>query len=115
MSTVPSTVYLMYYLLFYFIQSESPSSETSLELIGGMGQVTKNNLIFKRMNTLLVVHGQNQDTALNFWRIVVPDKKEIKRHIVQKMHSIPYSAHLGIQRTIARFRKSFFGRECWGT
>ena len=71
-------------------------------------------MIFKRMNSLLVVHDQNQDTDLDFWRIIVPDKQEIKKHIVQEMHSIPYSAHLGIQRTIARVRKSFYWKGMLG-
>ena len=96
-------------------QNESYYSEVLLEPTGGMKQIIKNKLIFKRMNSLLVVHEQNQDAGLNFWRIIVPDKQEIKEHIVQEMHSTPYSAHPGIQRTIARARKSFFGNEYWGT
>ena len=77
-------------------------------LSGGMNQVRQNNLIFKRMNQLLVVHDQNQDVELDFWRIVVPDKLDIKQQIVQELHSTPYSDHLGIQRTIAKVRRSFF-------
>ena len=67
-----------------------------------------NDLVFKKMNEILVVHDRNQDKDLDFWRIIVPDKQEIKEHIVQVMHSIPYSAHPGIQRTIARVKKSFY-------
>ena len=66
-----------------------------------------NDLRFKKMNEILAVHDRNQDKDLEFWRIVVPDKQEIKEHIVQEMHSIPYSAHPGIQRTIAKVSKSF--------
>ena len=60
------------------------------------------------MNNLLFVHDQSQDVDLNFWRIVVPDNFEIKGQIVQEMHSTPYNAHPGIQRTIAKVRKSFY-------
>ena len=66
-----------------------------------------NNLIFKRMNSLLMVHDQKQDESLDFWRIVVPEDEQIKERIIQEMHSTPYSAHPGIQRTIGRVRKSF--------
>ena len=45
---------------------------------------------------------------LDFWGVVVPDKLEIKEHIVQEMHSIPYIAHPGIQRTIAKVSNSFY-------
>ena len=67
-----------------------------------------NDLVFKKMNGILAVHDRNQDKDLDFWRIVVPDKQEIKEHIVQEMHSTPYSAHPGIQRTITKVRKSFY-------
>ena len=96
------------------LRNESPYTEVLLELSGGMRQVSKDNLIFKRMNSLLVVHDQKQDVDLDFWRIVVPDKQEIKEHIVQEMHSTPYNAHLGIQRTIARVRKSFYWKGILG-
>ena len=66
------------------------------------------------MNALLVAHDQNQDADLDFYRIVVPDKQKIKEHIVQEMHSTPYSAHPGIQRTIARVRKSFYWKGMLG-
>ena len=90
------------------LQNESPYSEVLTELSGGIKQTRKNNLIFKRMNNLLFVHDQNQDSDLDFWRIIVPEKEEIKSQVVQELHSTPYSAHPGIQRTIAKVRRSFF-------
>ena len=74
----------------------------------------KNNLIFKRTNGLLFVHDQNQDVDIDFWRIVVPDSEEIKAQIVRELHSTPYSAHPGIQRTIARVRRYFFWKGMLG-
>ena len=67
------------------------------------------------MNGMLVVHDQNQDAKLDFWRIVVPEMNEIKIRIVQELHSTPYSAHPGIQRTIARVRRSFWWEGMLGT
>ena len=96
------------------LQSESPYSEILQDLSGGTRQIVKNNLIFKRMNGMLVVHDQNQDAELDFWRIVVPETNEIKARIVQELHSTPYSAHPGIQRTIARVRRSFWWKGMLG-
>ena len=56
----------------------------------------------------MVVHDQNQDMNINFWRIVVLDNLNIKEQIVRELHSTPYSAHPGIQRTIAKVRRSFY-------
>ena len=66
------------------------------------------------MNELLFVHNQTQDADLEFWRIVVPDKHEIKESMGQEMHSTPYSAHLGIKRTIAKVRRSFYWKGMLG-
>ena len=73
-----------------------------------------NNLISKIINSLLMVHDQNQDDNLDFWRIVVPEGEGIKEHIIQELHSTPYSAHPGIQRTIGRVRKSFYWKGMLG-
>ena len=54
------------------LQNEVPYSEILQELSVGTRHVVRNNLIFKRMNFLLVVHDQSQDSELDFWRIVVP-------------------------------------------
>ena len=96
------------------LQHEVPYAEILKELFGGMNQVRQNSLIFKRMNQLLFVHDQNQDVDLDFWRIVAPDKLDIKDQIVQELHSTPYSAHLGIQQTTAKVRRSFFWKGMLG-
>ena len=48
------------------LQSEAPYSQILKELEGGARQTILNNLIFKRMNSLLVVHDQKQDDNLDF-------------------------------------------------
>ena len=66
------------------------------------------------MSRILVVHDQSQDTELAFWRIVVPEDPSIKEHKMHELHSTPYSAHPGIQRTIARVRRSFYWKGMLG-
>ena len=60
------------------LQSESPYPEILLELFAGTRQVVKSNLIFKCMNSLLVVHDHNKDSDLDFSRIVVPDDPQTR-------------------------------------
>ena len=100
--------------LYSFLQHEVPYADILKELLGGTKQVKKNNLIFKRMNGLLFVHDQHQDVDIDFWRIVVPENFEIKEQIVRELHSTPYSAHPGIQRTIAKVRRSFYWKGMLG-
>ena len=91
-----------------YLQHESPYAEILEEISGGTKQVVKNSLIFKRMNGILFVHDQSQDSNLDFWRIVVPENEALRTQVVQELHCTPYSAHPGIQRTIARVKRSFY-------
>ena len=70
----------------------------------------KNEEIYKMLNGILLLHQTRQDTELDYWRIVVPDNREIRDKVEQELHSIPYCAHPGIQRTLGEVRKSFFGK-----
>ena len=91
-----------------FLQHESPYAEILQELQNGSTQVIRNSLIFKRMHGILYVHDQRQDADLDFWRIIVPENEQMKSQVVQELHCTPYSAHPGIQRTIARVKRSFW-------
>ena len=93
--------------LYSLLQHEVPYADIMKELLGGTRQIKKNNLIFRRMNELLVADDENQDVNLDFWRVVVPDNIEIKEQIVRELHSTPYNPRPGIQRTIAKVRRSF--------
>ena len=97
--------------LYSLLQKEVPYAEIIQELEAGRTNVRKNDEVYKMLNGILLVHQNRQDAELNKWRIVVPDNKEIRDKVVQELHSIPYSAHPGIQRTIGKVRKSFFGKE----
>ena len=96
------------------LRNEHPYTDVITQLQGGMRQVSVNDLTYKILNSLLVIHDQKQDVSLDFWRIVVPDDGEIKRRIIQELHSTPYSAHPGIQRTIGRVRQSFYWKGMLG-
>ena len=64
------------------LRNEHPYTDVITQLQGGMRQVSVNDLTYKILNSLLVIHDQKQDVSLDFWRIVVPDDGEIKRRII---------------------------------
>ena len=90
------------------MRNEAPYDEIIVELESGRAQVVKNDEVYKRMNGILAVHSHRQDAELDFWRIVVPSDANTKEKIMQELHSTPYSAHPGIQRTLGKVRRSFF-------
>ena len=96
------------------LQHESPYAEILQELQGGSKQVVRNSLVFKRMHGILYIHDQSQDSDLDFWRMIVPENEVGKTQVVQELHCTPYSAHPGIQRTVARVKRSFWWKEMVG-
>ena len=40
--------------------------------------------------------------------MVVPDDLDVKSLLVSELHSVPYSAHPGVQRTIGKVRRYFW-------
>ena len=94
--------------MYSLLKQEVLYSDIIQELEQGRTNIKKGNDVYKMTNKILLVHSTGQDTTLDYWRIVVPDNKEIRDQVVEELHSIPYSAHPGIQRTIGKVRKSFF-------
>ena len=94
--------------LYSLLQQEVPYSEIIQELEAGRTNVGRNDEVCKMSNEILLIHQNRQDVELDYWRIVVPDNKEIRDKVVKELHSIPYNAHPGIQRTLGKVRKSFF-------
>ena len=39
---------------------------------------------------------------------MIPDDTDCKNKILKELHSVPYSGHPGVQRTLARVRKGFY-------
>ena len=94
--------------LYSLLKQESPYDEIIVELESGRTNVQKNDEVYKKMNGTLGIHLNRQDAELDYWRIVVPDDVEVRNMVVQELHSTPYSAHPGIQRTVGKIRRSFY-------
>ena len=69
---------------------------------------------YRKKKGMLVIHRTGQDEGLDFWRIVVPENVESRNLIVEELHSVPYSIHPGINRTVNEVRKSFFWKGLTG-
>ena len=63
---------------------------------------------------MLVVHQKEQNTDFDFWRAIIPDEVTVKNFILTELHSIPYSLHPCIQRTLQKVKKHFFWKGMMG-
>ena len=55
-----------------------------------------------------MIHVIGQPEDVQYWRVVVPDDLDVKSLLVSELHSVPYAAHPGVQRTIGKVRRYFW-------
>ena len=61
---------------------------------------------FRMRQSLLEM--QNEDAQDKTWKVVIPNDPEIKKTILDEIHSVPYSGHLGYQKTLKQIQKTFY-------
>ena len=74
----------------------------------GRNEILRGQEKYRIQKKFLVVHVTGQPEDLQYWRMVVPDDLEVKSLLVSELHSVPYAAHPGVQRTIDKVRRYFW-------
>ena len=100
--------------IYSLLKEESPYDVIMAELEGGMTEVKRKNEVFKIRKGMLMMHQENQNEELDYWRTIIPDDHSVRNSIVTELHVIPYSLYPGIQRTVQKVRKHFFWRGMTG-
>ena len=68
----------------------------------------RKNERYKIKIELLVVHIDRQPEDAQFWHVVVPNDGEIKWKILNECHTVLYSAHPDVQRTLNKLRQKYY-------
>ena len=63
----------------------------------GRNEITRGQEKYKLQKKLLMIHVTGQPEDVQYWRVVVPNDVDVKSLLVSELHSVPYSAHPGIQ------------------
>ena len=74
----------------------------------GKNELKRGQEKFKLQKKLLMIHVIGQPEDVQYWRVVVPDDLAVKSLLVSELHSVPYSAHPGVQRTLGKVRSYFW-------
>lgn len=65
--------------------------------------------VFKLRHGRLHFHSERKDyTRGQYWKLVIPANLGIRKKILKEIHSVPYSGHPGVQRTLIKLRESFY-------
>ena len=57
---------------------------------------------FRLSHDCLEIHDREGPDGVNRWRLVIPDIPEVKKQIMEEVHSVPYSGHVGYQKTLKK-------------
>ena len=74
----------------------------------GMNELVRGQEKYRKQKNLLMIHVTGQPEDVQYWRVVVPDDLDVKSLLVSELHSVPYAAHPGVQRTIGKVRRYFW-------
>ena len=80
----------------------------------GKNEILRGQEKYRIQKKFLVVHVTGQPEDVQYWRMVVPDDLDVKSLLVSELHSVPYSAHPGVQRTIGKVRRYFWWKGMTG-
>ena len=61
---------------------------------------------FRFANSLLEM--QNKNAQHNGWTVVIPSDPDMKRTILEEIHSVLYVGHLRYQKTLKQIQKTFY-------
>ena len=83
------------------------------DILNEMESTERNEIIrgkekYKLQKGLLMIHVIGQPEDVQYWRTVVPDDVDVQTLLVRELHSVPYSAHPGVQRTLGKARRHFW-------
>ena len=71
-------------------------------------EVSRGRMKYRRRNGLLCIHQEDQSEDVEYWRVLIPDDAYCKNKILRELHSVLYSGHPGVQKTLATVRKGFY-------
>ena len=96
------------------LAKESPYAEILAELNEGKVEVEKHGEKYKIKRGLLMIHRNEQDTEIDFWRTVLPDSVPVRNFVISELHAVPYAIHPGVQRTLQKVRRHFYWKGMTG-
>ena len=69
----------------------------------------ENKRKYKLENGILYIRKQDKnDNIVKYWRIVVPNDREIRNRILEEIHSAPYAGHPGFNKTMEKINRHFY-------
>ena len=98
-----------------YCSSAFNSYKTNLE--GLIKEAAKNDEEYLKIKERLEIDDKGSDLAYSISsedllvyknQLYIPNSEEVKRLILNELHKIPYSGHLGYQKMITKLRKSYY-------
>ena len=82
-----------------------------LEEEGDNAEIPTEQGKYRVKDGMLVFHPRSPHVSDGpFWKMVIPDDNEVKKVILNELHSIPYAEHPGVAKTLDHTTRYFYWR-----
>ena len=71
-------------------------------------EMSHSRIKYRKRNGLLCIHQEDHSRYVEYWCVLIPNDTVCENKILRELHSVPYSSHLSVQRTLPRVRKGFY-------
>ena len=69
----------------------------------------ENKRKYKLENGILYIGKQDKnDNTVKYWRVIVPDDRDIRNRILEEIHAVPYAGHPGYNKTLEKINRHFY-------
>ena len=90
-------------------KEDSRWAEVMAQLEFAQGRVTRiGNRDYRMSHRLLEIKIKENSEDRRPWRLVVPDVEDAHRRIMEEIHIVPYTGHLGYHKTLKKLQQNFY-------
>ena len=69
----------------------------------------ENKRKYKLENGILYIGKRDKnDNTVKYWKVIVPNDREIRNRILDEIHSVPYAGHPGYNKTMEKINRHFY-------
>ena len=65
---------------------------------------------YRLNHAFIEVKMRDTENQRQLWKMVIPDVEDVRRTIIQEVHSVPYAGHLVYHKTLKKLQENFTGQ-----
>lgn len=93
------------------MRQETPYGTEIERIESGVIEVLEHDVKYEIQGGTSMAYHKDQNDETEYWREVLPNSSQIRRLEIVEKHKIPFTAHLGVSRTVSKVCNSFYWKD----